>query len=337
LAHGKWPHMMDQTHIGYTSWQQPNQNKMPEVKEIELPESAALGVAVENSSSSWPGDNGEPALPTIDSLNHQTRWIEIFNKGRSELDFTATANQPWIVLTPASGKIDKQLRVEVSVDWSKVPADSASGTVKIAGASESATIKVPLLHPSEPTRETLQGFVETDGVVSIEAGHYTKKIDAPYARWEEIPDYGRGPSAMSIFPTTAPSVTPPENSPCLEYRMYLFDSGPLEVNTTIGSTLNFVPGRGLRYAISLDDQPPQIVNALAHNTQQDWERLVRDNVRVIRSKLTIDKPGYHTLKFWMVDPAVVLEKIVLNCGGLKPSYLGPPESYHRPISNAVRQ
>lgn len=31
LHNGKWNHMMDQTHIGYTYWQQPEEQKMPEV------------------------------------------------------------------------------------------------------------------------------------------------------------------------------------------------------------------------------------------------------------------------------------------------------------------
>jgi hypothetical protein len=35
------------------------------------------------------------------------------------------------------------------------------------------------------------------------------------------------------------------------------------------------------------------------------------------------------MKYWMMDPGVVLQKIIVDCGGLRPSFLGPPESYHR--------
>jgi hypothetical protein len=55
-----------------------------------------------------------------------------------------------------------------------------------------------------------------------------------------------------------------------------------------------------------------------------------NNARVAKSNHVISAPGWHTLKIWMVDPGVVLEKIVVDCGGLKTSYLGPPESFHRP-------
>jgi hypothetical protein len=31
----------------------------------------------------------------------------------------------------------------------------------------------------------------------------------------------------------------------------------------------------------------------------------------------------------MIDPGVIVEKIMINTGGLKPSYLGAPESFNK--------
>ena len=100
-------------------------------------------------------------------------------------------------------------------------------TVKITGAGAIAvTVKVNAFNPTEITRDSLQGFVEADGYVSIEAEHlHARRSTAAAARWEKIDDYGRTLSSMTISPATAASVTPPQNSPCLEYQMYLFNTG----------------------------------------------------------------------------------------------------------------
>jgi hypothetical protein len=328
LANGKWNHMMDQTHIGYTMWQEPPRNSMPAVKELEVPASAGMGVAVEGSASAWPGAQGEPVLPQFDVFNRPRRYIDVFNRGRAPFDFSATPSAPWIVLSTARGTVDREQRLWVSVDWRKAPKGSASGFVEIAGAGAApVSVKLQSFNPQEPAKGSLKGFVQAGGYVSIEAEHYTGKTDAGPVRWEKIDDYGRTLSAMTISPVTVASAAPPQNSPCLEYRMYLFSSGKAEVEAILGPTLNFVPGRGLRFAVSFDDQPPQIVDALAQNSQRDWETSVRDSVRQVKSTHTLARPGYHTLKVWMVDPGVVLEKIVVDLGGVKPSYLGPPESY----------
>jgi hypothetical protein len=193
-----------------------------------------------------------------------------------------------------------------------------------------APIRVTAFNPAEPMRDNLKGFVEANGYVSIEAVHYTNKIDTPGARWENIDDLGRTLSSMSIFPVTAPSIEDPAKvgSPRLEYKIYLFDPKEVEVETILAPTQNFQPGRGLRFAISWDDQTPQIIDALQHNALHDWEETVKDSVRKVKTKMNVSGPGYHTLKIWMVDPGVVLQKIVINTGGVKPSYLGPPESYY---------
>jgi len=206
---------------------------------------------------------------------------------------------------------------------------TAEGFVKISGASaDPVTVKVASFRPREVNRHTLRGFVEADGYVSMEAAHYTKKTDAGSVRWEEVKDLGRTLSSMTISPCTAASVTPPHDSPSLEYRMYLFDPHAVQVHTIVAPTLNFVPGRGLRFAVAFDDQPPQMVDALARNSLKDWEESVKDSVRTVKSTHSVAGSGYHVLKYWMVDPGMVLEKIVVDLGGLKPSYLGPPESFH---------
>jgi hypothetical protein len=329
LAHGKWDHMMDQTHIGYTYWQQPPVNAMPKVAEIEIPDAAQLGVAVEGSALAWPGASVEATLPPFDAFTQQRYYIDVFNRGRKPSVFSAASSSPWIVLSESQGTIEKEKRVWVSVEWNKVPAGRSSGSVRIAGGNaQEIVVNVSAFRPQDLTRDSLNGFVESDGYVSIEAAHYNKKVDGPAARWEKIDDLGRTLSSMSVFPVTAESAMPTQNSPHLEYKLYLFDPGAAEVEAILAPTLNFVPGRGLRFAISFDDEAPQVIDALAQNTVKDWETSVKDSVRKVKSTHSLLGTGYHILKFWMIDPGVVLQKLVVNLGGVKASYLGPPESYH---------
>jgi GH35 family endo-1,4-beta-xylanase/lysophospholipase L1-like esterase len=330
LAGGKWDHMMDQTHIGYTSWQDPRTNIMPAVKELEVPEAASMAVAIDGAASAWPGSPGELSLPTFDRFNQQRRWIDVFNRGRTAFDFTVKASEPWIVVSDASGRVEKDHRLWIGVDWAKAPEGKAAGQVTIAGPTgETIAVKVVAFNPREPGR-SFAGIIEGVGCASIEAEHFARRIDADDVHWQVIPDYGRTLSAVTTLPVTAASTEPAEaKAPCLEYRIYAFDAGKVDVRAILAPTLDFVPGRGLRYALSFDDQPPQVVDALGQSSHRDWQRAVSDNAREVHSSLTIDKPGAHTLKFWRVDPGVVLQKLVVDFGGVKPSYLGPPESYRQ--------
>lgn len=41
----------------------------------------------------------------------------------------------------------------------------------------------------------------------------------------------------------------------------------------------------------------------------------------------IDNAGKHTLRFRVLEPGIVLQKKMIDLGGLKKSYLGAPERY----------
>ncbi|HEY4148622.1 MAG TPA: glycosyl hydrolase 115 family protein [Chitinophagaceae bacterium] len=232
IAHGKWDHMMDQTHIGYTWWQQPPFNTMPEVRYV-------------------------PA----DSIRHFDLRID-----------TTSAFHP---------------------DYLEPPT-----------------------------------FTELEGAVSINATHFSKAVNSKTIHWKIIPDLGKTASAITPFPVTAPEQTPGGTSPHLEYKVYVKDTGSVQLLAYFSPTLNFHNSKdGLQYAISIDGETPQIISINKDdNVQKTWEGWVADNIIIKSSSHTLHQPGIHTIKYWMVSPAVVLQKLVMDLGGLKPSYLGPPET-----------
>jgi hypothetical protein len=337
LSGGKWNHFMDEPHLGYTGWKDPPVNSLKAIplREIDVPASGALGVAVDGSDSSWPGPGADPALPPFDRFNRQSRTIELFNRGRAPFEFEARADRPWITLSGKRGKVRMQERLQITIDWARIPRGNVRGIVHIKGAGGTVGVHVSISDPGNIDTAAFYGFLESEGVVAIEAGHFTRNNPHMLSRWVGIEEYGHTLSGMrGTSAVDAPPSVPGSASACLEYRMYLSDSGKVDVDGIFGPTLNFLPGRGLRYAVSLDDETPQGVTLVpeeyaAGDRNQDWARTVEDNARHSHSSHLIGSTGFHTLKFWIVDPGVVLERIVVDCGGLKPSYLGPPESFHR--------
>jgi hypothetical protein len=335
LADGKWNHMMDTTHIGYTSWNEPKRNIMPKVKKVELPAAADMGVAIEGATKWWPESKEEAVLPEFDKFNQQTYYIEVFNRGKTPFEYAAETLEPWLQVAPEKGKIETQQRLNVSVDWEKVPAGAQKASVTITGPdTNSVTVQAIVNNPEFPKREDIKGFIESNGYVSMEAEHYTKAVEAEPVKWLTIPNEGRTLSGVTPMPITVESQKPQGDSPRLEYSIYFFSSGDVKVSAYMSPVQNFDKKQGLRYAISFDDEQPKIVNIHKRDTVPDWNypmwwnQMVSDSIKIAATTHKIDKPGEHVLKFWMVDPGIVLQKIVIDVGGVEKSYLGPPESYH---------
>jgi hypothetical protein len=327
LAGGKWNHMMDQTHVGYTYWNQPLRNAMPGVQEIQPSAEAEMGVAIEGSEASWPGGSREPVMPALDAFSRQPRYLEVFNRGRKAFEFSVQASDPWLKAEPASGSVQLEQRVLVGADWSQAPTGTAAGTLVVTGpGGASVHVEVPLRNPATPSLEGVDGFVESDGYVAIEAEHYARAVAPAGRTWARIPGHGRTLSGMMTRPVAAESLPPGPDGMRLEYRMHLFSSGTFNVDVYLAPTQKFQPGPGLRYAVSFDDEAPQVVNVHADGSLAGWEKSVADGVSVLRTRHTIAAPGDHVLKYWALDPGLVVQRLVVDTGGLRPSYLGPPES-----------
>ncbi|MGY3091298.1 hypothetical protein ACVWYF_004364 [Hymenobacter sp. UYAg731] len=189
---------------------------------------------------------------------------------------------------------------------------------------------------------TVAGPAKIGSYVSIEAEHYTRAVNAGAVTWQRLPDLGRTLGAVTTFPTTtAPTTAPSAGSPHLEYRLTLAQPGPVMVQAYLAPTLDFTNTTGLRYAVSLDDEAPQIINLHTglnpNNGNRLWEQAVAENIIIKSSTHQVATAGPHILNFWRVDPGVVLEKLVVSPGDLPGSYLGPLENLQRMPTSTLKK
>lgn len=174
---------------------------------------------------------------------------------------------------------------------------------------------------------------ELNKYISIDADHYSRAINANGITWQVLPGHGRTGNALTPFPVTAKVQQPSGNAPHVEYDFYTSSKGAFGLQAYFSPTLNFnnLP-EGLQYAVSIDNETPQIISINKDDKSTEGGinyKWVGDNIIIKTSRHTILQPGKHVLKYWMVNPAVVLQKLVLDFGGVKPSYLGPPETINK--------
>lgn len=351
ISGGKWNHMMSQTRFGYTNWDQPYRDVMPAVSELRVPEgnqlaapngihpSDLMGVAVEGDSVAFPVfPIHKLALPAFDSVDKKRHFIEIFSRGGPAFDYSIAASHPWLRISQPTGSVNKEQRIWIDLDWQAVPAGTTQAELTISGPSQAkVVVRVPVYHRPSAELASVYGHIENDGVVAIEAEHYSRAHVAQGRKWQIIPGYGHTLSGVTTAPALAPALSV-EDGMRLEYDVHLFSSGALKVETVLGPTLKFQPGKGFRYAIAIDDEAPQIINVHSDVSETYWRKLVSDGVAKFETKHRVERPGKHTVKFWALDPGLVLQRVVVDAGGLKPSYLGPPESPDIPskVSTAVK-
>jgi hypothetical protein len=310
VAGGKWKYMMSSNPRSRAVFDLPATAAVTPVAGI------AWGVAVEGGVASG-------TLPVFDPFTRHKHFIDIFKTGTTPFNWSAAADAAWVRLSQSSGRVDDDVRFWADVDWAKAPkGDDVAAAITVRAPGAERIVKLRIFNPAI-NAASLPKFVESGGVVSIDAGHFTRRTDRNGAGWRTIPDLGRTGDTVAVFPTTTASTDDPANSPSLEYDFYVFHPGKARVLITALPTQRIHAGRHLRYAAAIDLASPTVVNL---EDAGRWEENVLRAAVTGASDATVGKPGKHTLKIWMMDPGVVLDKIVLDFGGMKPSYLGPPET-----------
>lgn len=325
IADGKWNYMMSQTHIGYTYWQEPKVQVMPTVKMIDVPLNADMRLAVEGSEKFCSKNGEEISLPEFcSSASVPYHYIEIFNGGQKSFKFTAYPSADWVQVSQKNGTISTSQRIYVAIEWDKLKEGVHVADLKIRDEKgKTFLVKITAEKYALPV-VARPVFVESNGHVSIEAPHFSAVKNSDALRWEIIQNLGKTSAAVTTFPVKAAHEAYEDMA--LEYHVFLTDTGDVKLTLFFSPTLNYNENRGLRYAVSMDDGKEQIVNFNGQYTDREWEQWVANNVITSTTDHYISQPGFHTIRYRVLDPGVVLQKVLIDAGGVKPSYLGPPES-----------
>ena len=173
-------------------------------------------------------------------------------------------------------------------------------------------------------------FTHNNGYVSMEAEHYYNATAPQGLQWTIYPYYGRTRSAVALTPYTTLSL----GNAALTYRFTLPADAPktVKVRVVVKSTLDFLNVGGFEYAVSLDGGEAQEVNFnktlvdRQPHMYSDYYPAVARRVVEKEVELPVGNGSEHELTLQPKHPGIVFEKIVVDWGGYKPSYLFMDES-----------
>lgn len=333
IGNGKWNNMMSQTHIGYTSWQDPKTNIIPTTKTIDIPQIADLGVAIEGTNNWWPNTKKDATLPTFNSSGNKSSYIELFNRGAIAFDYKIISNSNWIKCSKTKGTITNQERIEIRIDWGKAPEGSSTSSLTIVGAKKEINIQIKV---DNFKNEGVKGFIENNGYIAIEAPNYTNKYEPESFKWNIVDNLGKTKGGVFSSPINKGRVELNDNSPKLSYDVHFKNTGKVRVHMYFSPTIHYSTREGMYYGLSFDTTKPLKVNYASSpivfdyngKVTKDWDRNVRNNIKIVTTEFNIEKAGNHVLNYYRIDEGLVLQKIVIETekSELKPSYLGPTES-----------
>jgi hypothetical protein len=356
LLDGKWNHILMQPHYGYEdTWHAPSRDMISGLSFVQRRQNSnpivgQMGVAIEGHEGVRVGRINEESerthpsrrdlipgltLGPMSRYGPDFRWFDVFTRGVPTINWSASAPHPWIILSHSMGVLvpgQDDVRVHVSIDWSQVPQDFQEEVLIDVRSREGDFEQVHLPIDGGQASGSFHGFVEHGGYISIPATDC--HLERPYI---VLPDAGRlETGSLTLAPGTKTNIA----IPYIEYPVFtLSDVVKATLVLYFGTTLDLSSEDILTYDVQMDEGQIQTY-ALQRRTPESeknaadkgwasadgWFFAASDNVWVRRHELGILKSGAHNLRLRLNHSNMLLEKVVVNCGGVQESYLGPPRS-----------
>ena len=173
--------------------------------------------------------------------------------------------------------------------------------------------------------------------------------------WQFLPDLGRGEGCMGARDVTKAFGGDVSRAPYLEYEVATGDTSSIQVAIGILPTQDVNPERGLRLAVSVDDEKPRMMDA-RRGLVDEFKEYTPDNLKLSRTLKPLPAPNHqlyltgqgkrlrnevfdnirwldetfkvdntrrrHRVRIYLIDPEVVVDYLIINPDNARPSYFG---------------
>lgn len=146
----------------------------------------------------------------------------------------------------------------------------------------------------------------------IPASNFTAKNDSKEGKINRIRQLGFS-EGVEVLPSTTPSyeLTDADAVPYVEYEVTL-EEGDNEIEIRTLPTLHIYEGRDARYAVQLGDNEPELFSIHANDFTAEWRLNVLRGYSQRKIKANTATAGKETLRFYFLDPGIVLQEIRVN-------------------------
>ena len=325
----KWKKMMSSPHVGFITWNSDGW-AYPEAKWVSAENESTLSLTLENQSAAV--TEGNCSFDTFTNIGKEMYTVTLANMGGEALEYSLTPSADWIQVSKNKGTIKAQDTFDVSVDWSKNPTED--GNIVVMSGGQSITIQVPV-KTYDTSALANNTYVYANGYASMMPGQYVATgAGTNGTEIQVIDNYGKTGQSLKSFPSNHARLDKPEDGAYVEYEVSVEKAGTYKLTTFTAPSNNLDRDNvGIYYGVSVNGGTAEKINTvdpstfLAGEYSGSWCNDVKASGRKTESEIEL-KAGVNTLRIYAMDPAFVLQKLVVSEKSMAYSHIGPAESYY---------
>ncbi len=292
-------------------------------------------------------------------------FMDVYLKGEGPVEWNAVTSGDWIRVSSRGGVLGRQTgvleeRVLVWIDEEKLPdRGMVRGEIRVSGGGKTRRIAVSVHSAPGPGRDEGDLFAEMNGYVSIWAEHFSETRGAGWQvvggpgytgavlayglpgyhdigqqaqstmghryRNDEPVRSASGSPANSHDPVR-PGPAPEDVTPCVDYVFHSQTKGKCTVRVYCLPTHPVDNRHELRLSVRVDGGEGRILNFRTRGRSEQWKLNVLSNTYMLEADFNLPEAGRHVLTLEAMDPAILIDRLEIDLGGLKNAYSAVPET-----------